>query len=171
MELLAQAADFGTYTNWMPPNLSEHGERIDSLIDFLHYFMAVLFVGWGIFEEVADDNHLFIAQEGECGDGFTELGSGEIFSFKDFNIHVAELFFKSLLPAMNFLKAGITVVTMEEVACFHVFKVPCWTVVFILIFDEIYFYTYKNPPQQVMKRGIGWEWFWALIVRLRFDSG
>ncbi|HPF40387.1 MAG TPA: hypothetical protein P5081_21910 [Phycisphaerae bacterium] len=49
MELLAQAADFGTYTNWMPPNLSVHGERIDTLIDILHYFMAVLFVGWGIF--------------------------------------------------------------------------------------------------------------------------
>lgn len=49
MELLAQAADFGTYGRWTPPNLSEHGGEIDQLIEIVHYFMAVLFVGWGIF--------------------------------------------------------------------------------------------------------------------------
>lgn len=49
MELLAQAADFGTYGSWTPPNLSVRGAEIDQLIEILHYFMAVLFVGWGIF--------------------------------------------------------------------------------------------------------------------------
>lgn len=49
MELLAQAADFGIYGKWTPPNLSEHGAKIDQLIDITHYFMGVLFVAWGIF--------------------------------------------------------------------------------------------------------------------------
>lgn len=37
------------YGRWLPPLLSEHGGQIDHLIDVLHVFMAVLFVGWGIF--------------------------------------------------------------------------------------------------------------------------
>lgn len=49
MELLAQAADFGVYGRWTPPDVSEHGHKIDQLITIVHYFMAVLFVGWGIF--------------------------------------------------------------------------------------------------------------------------
>lgn len=39
------------YTNggWLPPMLSEHGGDIDRLITVLHWFMLLLFVGWGIF--------------------------------------------------------------------------------------------------------------------------
>ncbi len=40
------AADYGW---WMPPDISTHGHGIDGLISALHWFMAVLFVGWGIF--------------------------------------------------------------------------------------------------------------------------
>jgi len=39
-ELLAQ---------WMPINASRHGHQVDNLINVIHVFMAVLFVGWGIF--------------------------------------------------------------------------------------------------------------------------
>ena len=34
---------------WLPPNISTHGGRIDQLIVLTHWFMAVLFVGWGIY--------------------------------------------------------------------------------------------------------------------------
>ena len=34
---------------WLPPDISVHGATIDSLIIYVHYFMALLFVGWGIF--------------------------------------------------------------------------------------------------------------------------
>lgn len=43
------AANFGNYGRWLPPMISEHGAKIDNLIDILHYFMAILFIGWGIF--------------------------------------------------------------------------------------------------------------------------
>ena len=33
----------------LPPDLSVHGHEIDFLINFLHIFMIILFVGWGIF--------------------------------------------------------------------------------------------------------------------------
>lgn len=42
-------AAFGNYRNWSPPLISEHGHKIDHLIDVVHMFMLVLFVGWGIF--------------------------------------------------------------------------------------------------------------------------
>ncbi|MBI4719498.1 MAG: hypothetical protein HY763_17010 [Planctomycetes bacterium] len=34
---------------WLPPDISQHGHNIDGLIYFLHGFMGVLFVGWGVF--------------------------------------------------------------------------------------------------------------------------
>ena len=34
---------------WLPIDASSHGVGIDRLITFIHWFMAVLFVGWGIF--------------------------------------------------------------------------------------------------------------------------
>ncbi|MBL4544280.1 MAG: cytochrome c oxidase subunit II [Rhodobacteraceae bacterium] len=34
---------------WLPQDISAHGSTIDQLIGFLHYFMFVLFIGWGIF--------------------------------------------------------------------------------------------------------------------------
>lgn len=34
---------------WLPPDISTHGGGIDQLIDFMHYFMVVLFVVWGMF--------------------------------------------------------------------------------------------------------------------------
>lgn len=37
------------YGKWLPPDLSTHGHGIDNLIWVLHAFMAVLFIGWGIF--------------------------------------------------------------------------------------------------------------------------
>ncbi len=33
----------------MPPNASEHGYQIDHIIEFSHWFMGVLFVGWSVF--------------------------------------------------------------------------------------------------------------------------
>jgi cytochrome c oxidase subunit 2 len=37
------------YGYWLPINVSTHGEAVDQLINVLHVFMALLFVGWGIF--------------------------------------------------------------------------------------------------------------------------
>jgi cytochrome c oxidase subunit 2 len=37
------------YGYWLPPDISQHGAQIDSLMNTVHWFMAVLFVGWGIF--------------------------------------------------------------------------------------------------------------------------
>jgi cytochrome c oxidase subunit 2 len=39
----------GEYGFGLPPDVSAHGYQIDRLINILHIFMAVLFVGWGIF--------------------------------------------------------------------------------------------------------------------------
>lgn len=33
----------------MPPNFSEHGYQIDHIIEFCHWFMGALFVGWSAF--------------------------------------------------------------------------------------------------------------------------
>src|SRR3954468_13612697 len=33
----------------MPPNASEHGYQIDHIIEFAHWFMGALFIGWSIF--------------------------------------------------------------------------------------------------------------------------
>lgn len=38
-----------TYRNWTPPAASEHAAQVDALIDFMHWFMAFIFVGWAIF--------------------------------------------------------------------------------------------------------------------------
>jgi len=32
-----------------PPNASSHGYQIDHIIEFCHWFMAALFVGWSAF--------------------------------------------------------------------------------------------------------------------------
>ena len=32
-----------------PPNASEHGYQIDHILEFCHWFMAALFIGWLIF--------------------------------------------------------------------------------------------------------------------------
>lgn len=37
------------YSNWLPWDASAHGHSVDSLINFIHWFMAALFIGWGIF--------------------------------------------------------------------------------------------------------------------------
>jgi len=47
LELLAQTAGGSKF--WLPEDLSTHGGQIDGLIVFTHWFMAALFVGWGIF--------------------------------------------------------------------------------------------------------------------------
>ena len=39
----------GNYTWNLPPDVSRHGHRIDQLIHVTHWFMAVLFFGWGAF--------------------------------------------------------------------------------------------------------------------------
>lgn len=33
----------------LPPNASEHGYQIDHILEFSHWFMAALFVGWSVF--------------------------------------------------------------------------------------------------------------------------
>jgi len=47
MMLLADAVSH--YGNWLPPQLSTHGDKIDQLIFVLHVFMAALFFGWGVY--------------------------------------------------------------------------------------------------------------------------
>src|SRR5205085_1969173 len=37
------------YGWWLPPDVSVHGAKIDQLMAVLHWFMLLLFVGWGIF--------------------------------------------------------------------------------------------------------------------------
>ncbi len=37
------------YGHWLPVNISTHGHNIDQIIGLLHWFMLVLFVGWGAF--------------------------------------------------------------------------------------------------------------------------
>jgi cytochrome c oxidase subunit 2 len=37
------------YGWWLPPDISTHGAGIDNIISLLHWFMLVLFVGWGVF--------------------------------------------------------------------------------------------------------------------------
>jgi cytochrome c oxidase subunit 2 len=37
------------YGWWLPPDISVHGAAIDQIIMLLHWFMLVLFVGWGAF--------------------------------------------------------------------------------------------------------------------------
>jgi len=39
----------GEYGAFLPPDVSVHGHKVDQLINLLHWFMGVLFVGWGIF--------------------------------------------------------------------------------------------------------------------------
>ena len=41
--------DEKVYGWWLPPDISVHGAKIDQLISVLHWFMLLLFVGWGIF--------------------------------------------------------------------------------------------------------------------------
>jgi cytochrome c oxidase subunit 2 len=37
------------YGNWLPWDASEHGYAVDHLINVIHWFMALLFVAWGVF--------------------------------------------------------------------------------------------------------------------------
>jgi cytochrome c oxidase subunit 2 len=37
------------YGWWLPINISTHGGGIDRILDMLHWFMGLLFVGWGVF--------------------------------------------------------------------------------------------------------------------------
>jgi cytochrome c oxidase subunit 2 len=34
---------------WLPPDISVHGARIDNIINLMHWFMLILFIGWGAF--------------------------------------------------------------------------------------------------------------------------
>ena len=44
---MTNASPYSTW--WLPLNISTHGEGIDRLINILHWFMLVLFVGWFIY--------------------------------------------------------------------------------------------------------------------------
>ena len=41
--------DESKYGYWFPVDVSAHGGQIDRLINIVHWFMLVLFVGWGLF--------------------------------------------------------------------------------------------------------------------------
>jgi heme/copper-type cytochrome/quinol oxidase subunit 2 len=41
--------DEKVYGWWLPPDVSMHGAKIDQLMSVLHWFMLLLFVGWGAF--------------------------------------------------------------------------------------------------------------------------
>src|SRR5262249_4993416 len=45
----ATRMDETKYGFWFPQDVSVHGRQIDQLIDIVHWFMLILFVGWGIF--------------------------------------------------------------------------------------------------------------------------
>ena len=48
--MIAQAtAPEGWAKYWLPEDFSTYGHEGDALINFIHWFMLVLFVGWGIF--------------------------------------------------------------------------------------------------------------------------
>jgi cytochrome c oxidase subunit 2 len=51
---------------WLPPSFSTHGPSIDRLIVLIHLFMALLFVGWGIY--LAYCLVRFRAREGHAAD-------------------------------------------------------------------------------------------------------
>ena len=39
----------GDYGPFLPPDVPKNGHKVDELINLVHWFMGVLFVGWGIF--------------------------------------------------------------------------------------------------------------------------
>ena len=39
----------GILQKWLPPNASAHGLALDEMTALVHWLMAILFVGWGIF--------------------------------------------------------------------------------------------------------------------------
>jgi cytochrome c oxidase subunit 2 len=41
--------DEKVYGWWLPPDISVHGAKIDQLMSTVHWFMLLLFVGWGAF--------------------------------------------------------------------------------------------------------------------------
>src|SRR5918911_3344495 len=41
--------DDSKYGYWLPMDVSTHGAQIDQLIAVIHWFMLLLFVGWGVF--------------------------------------------------------------------------------------------------------------------------
>src|SRR5207248_11676408 len=41
--------DEKVYGWWLPPDMSVHGAKIDQLMSVLHWFMLLLFIGWGVF--------------------------------------------------------------------------------------------------------------------------
>jgi cytochrome c oxidase subunit II len=41
--------DDSKYGYWLPMDVSTHGAQIDQLIGVIHWFMLLLFVGWGVF--------------------------------------------------------------------------------------------------------------------------
>jgi cytochrome c oxidase subunit II len=43
------AEHFDMMERWMPPIASAHGAQIDSALDWVHWLMAILFVGWILF--------------------------------------------------------------------------------------------------------------------------
>ncbi len=42
-----QLSDYNKW--WLPANISSYGAEVDSLMNIMHVFMAVLFVGWGVY--------------------------------------------------------------------------------------------------------------------------
>jgi len=45
-EAMQKVYEFGY---WLPPDISTHGARIDNIINLMHWFMLVLFIGWSAF--------------------------------------------------------------------------------------------------------------------------
>ncbi|MFT5042237.1 MAG: cytochrome c oxidase subunit 2 [Hyphomicrobiaceae bacterium] len=41
--------DNAYYGHWLPVDISTHGHHIDSILAMVHWFMLILFIGWGAF--------------------------------------------------------------------------------------------------------------------------
>jgi len=77
------------YGWWLPPDVSVHGPRIDSIITWMHVFMAVLFVGWSAF--LVYTLIRFRARPGHVADyhGMRSQGS----TYVEAGVAVVEVFF------------------------------------------------------------------------------
>lgn len=86
------------YGYWLPPDISTHGAGIDGLINVLHWFMLVLFVGWGLYLVYC------------------------LFKFRERPGHKADLGHHSF-PIPKYVEIGVVLV---EVALLVFFSYPIW---------------------------------------------
>jgi cytochrome c oxidase subunit II len=82
------ATNYGNYGLWTPPMISEHGAKIDNLVDIVHWFMLILFVGWGIFFAYT----LFKFRQREGHRAVYEPVKGKISKYSEIAVGLFEVF-------------------------------------------------------------------------------